>query len=343
MSFPPAYRLLLAVVLSIGCRQTAYADSAPVSNLKNISINMAVEFMDHAAAAFICRDQGWFREAGLNVTSYESYESGMALAAALARGDVQVAYLCLVPAINAYINAGVPIKIVAGTHKYGYGLTVDKNALKTVHDLEKPGIRIGCVQEGGAVDVLLRRIIDSYRLDADNVLKNVRRMSPARQLLAIQTGQLDAAVLPEQWATMAESAGFKMLLTSRDVWPRMQGSVLVVKNDLIVNHPEVVRKLVDLLRRANDLINGHPETAAAIMAEQMRLPTDGILKNKIDAGVLSAITPDIMLRSMNRMEYTVDIDPEEVQKTINYMDGLGYLKKKGVSAGDILDLRFLDQ
>ena len=43
---------------------------------------------------------------------------------------------------------------------------------------------------------------------------------------------------------MTEDFGFRMFLTSRDIWRRMQGSVLVVKEELIKKHPEIVRKLV---------------------------------------------------------------------------------------------------
>ncbi|MGB6607496.1 MAG: nitrate ABC transporter substrate-binding protein, partial [Atribacterota bacterium] len=52
--------------------------------LKTAPIGMAVEFMDHAASAYISQDKGWFEEEGLNLTSYESYVTGMALASALA-------------------------------------------------------------------------------------------------------------------------------------------------------------------------------------------------------------------------------------------------------------------
>ena len=193
---------------------------------------MAVEFNAHSACAYISQDKGWYEHEGLKLTAYESYATGMALAAALARGDIEVAYICLVPAINAYANAGVPIKIVAGTHKYGYGLVVNPDKIKTVKDLEKPGIRLGCIREGGAVDVLMRKTIDKYNLDEDKVLANVQRMDPSKQVLAIKMGQLDAAFLPEQWATMTEEFGFSMLLTSQDIWPEMQGSVLVVKQEL---------------------------------------------------------------------------------------------------------------
>jgi len=306
------------------------------------SIGMAVEFMDHAACAYISQDKGWYEEEGLNLTSYESYATGMALASALARGDIEVAYVCLVPAINAYANAGVPIKVVAGTHKYGYGLVVDADKIKTIRDLENPAIRFGCVREGGAVDVLLHKIIDTYHLDEDKVLSNAQRMNPPKQVMAIKTGQLDAAILPEQWATMAEEFGFTMLMMSQDVWPDMQGSVLVVKEDLINDHPEVVRKLIKVSQQATDWGNQHPGEAAEVVARQLQAAGSEMLPVEVaDASSSLAITPEVLLRSMRRMEFTTSIDPEMVQTTIDYIAGLGYIKS-GFSAGDILDLRFLE-
>jgi len=298
-------------------------------------MGMAVEFMDHAACAYISQDKGWFEEAGLKLTAYESYVTGMALASALARDEIEVAYVCLVPAINVYANGGVPVKIVAGTHKYGYGLVVDPTKIETPRDLEKPGIRLGCVREGGAVDVLMHKTIDYYHLDQDRILSNTQRMNPPQLVLAIKTGQLDAAFLPEQWATMAEELGFTMLLMSQDVWPDMQGSVLVVKQDSIDNHPEVAQKLVNVSQRATDWINEHPEEAAGIVARQMQ--ADGGQTNAAELD----ITPEVMLRSMGRLEYTTDIDPDIVQDTIDYIASLGYIKSS-FNAADILDLTFLE-
>jgi NitT/TauT family transport system substrate-binding protein len=306
---------------------------------KETSIGMAVEFMDHAACAYISQDKGWFEEAGLKLTAYESYVTGMALASALARDEIEVAYVCLVPAINVYANGGLPIKIVAGTHKYGYGLVVDPAKIKTVNDLENPGIRLGCVQEGGAVDVLMHKTIDKYGLYEARILGNTRRMNPPQLVLSIKTGQLDAAFLPEQWATMAEELGFTMLLMSQDVWPDMQGSVLVVKQDLIDNRPEFVQKLVNVSQRATDWINEHPAEAAEVVAGQLQAAAG----ETEAAGAASSleITPEVLLRSMGRMEYTTDIDPDIVQETIDYIASLGYIKSS-FSAADILDLTFLE-
>ena len=304
-------------------------------------VGMAVEFMDHAACAYVARDKGWFKKEGLRLSTCESYVTGMALAAALARGDIQVAYICLVPAINAYANAGVPIKIVAGTHRYGYGLVVNPNKVKTIKDLERPDLRIGCVREGGAVDVLLHKTIDSYGLDPSKILNKVQRMNPPRQLLAIKMGRIDAAFLPEQWATMTEDYGFKMLLTAQDLWPRMQGSVLVVKEELIRKHPDMVRRLVKVTRKATDWVNQHPEDAAAIMARQFSITKEKVLPVKVaKTAAKFEITPEVLKRSMGRLKYTTSINQEMVQEVIDYTAGLGYIRNS-FKAKDILDLRFL--
>jgi len=307
-----------------------------------VPIGVAVEFMDHAACAYIAQDKGWFEDEGLELTAYESYVTGMALVAALARGDIDVAYICLVPAINAYANGKVPLKVVAGTHKYGYGLVVNPDKVKTIADLEKPGIRLGCVREGGAVDVLLHKTVDKYNLDESKILDNIQRMNPPKQALAIRMGQLDAAFLPEQWATMAEESGFEMMLMSQDVWPEMQGSVLVVKEDLITNRPEVVRKLVKVSQKATDWGNQHPGEAAEVVAMQLGAVGGSLFPAKAaEVAVQLEITPEVLLRSMDRLDYTTDIDASVVQQTIDYLVELDYIKAS-FSAGDILDLRFIE-
>jgi NitT/TauT family transport system substrate-binding protein len=304
-------------------------------------IGIAVEFTDHAACAYIAQAKGYFTEAGLNLAAYESYVTGTALAAALARGDIQAAYICLVPAISAYANAGVPLKVVAGTHKYGYGLAVNPDKIKTVQDLEKPGIRIGCVETGSAADVALHKAIDKYGLNQEKVLKNIQQMNPPKQIMAIQMGKLDATFMPEHWVTMAEDYGFKMLLTARDIWPEMQGSVLIVKEDLIKNQPETVRKLVEASQKATIWANDNPGPASEIMARQLQSAGDQVFPTDVAATANQLnITPELLSRSMSRLEYTTGIDPVMVQGTIDYMASLGYIKSS-FKAENILDLRFL--
>jgi len=324
--------LVLVFPLIGGCAQEQDNDKP---------LGLAVEFNDHAACAYIAQDKGYFTEAGLNLSAYESYVTGTALAAALARGDIQAAYICLVPAISAYANAGVPLKVVAGAHKYGYGLAVNPDKIKKVQDLSNPGIRIGCVQTGSAADVALQKMIDKYGIDQEALLKNVQQMNPPKQILAIQAGKLDATFMPEQWVTMAEDCGFQMLLTARDIWPEMQGSVLIVKEELLNNNPDTVKKLVEISQKATAWAHDNPGEASEIMARQLQSAGDQVFPVEVaETAKQFQITSDIMLRSMDRLEYAVEIDSAVVQEIIDYMASLGYIKSS-FPAENILDLRFL--
>jgi len=328
------YLKILCLALTLLC----VASSATFAK-EEFPINIAVEFTDHAASAYIAQHKGWFEEEGLKPTFY-SYVTGMSLAAALGRGDIKAAYMCLLPAINAYANAKVPIKVVTGLHKHGYALTVNPDKIKTVKELERADIRLGAVQIGGPVDAILLKTIEKYGLDRSKVLNRVQRMNPPVQIMAIRMGKLDASFSPEHWPAMAEEAGFKVLVSSQDVWPRMQGSVLVVKDELMKNHPDIVRKLAKITAKATGWIKDNPGEAAAIMAEQLRVAGDKVFPvEAAKTAAQSTVTSQIVRRSMKRLDYTIDIDPVTIQESIDFAARNGYIKS-GFKASDILDLRF---
>lgn len=305
-------------------------------------INIAVEFTDHAASAYVAKNKGWFEEEGIKPTFF-SYVTGMSLAAAIGKGDIQVAYMCLLPAINARANASVPVKIVAGTHEHGYALAVNPEKVKTIKDLEHPDIKIGAVQVGGPVDAFLRKTMSKYGLDEKKIFNKIQRMNPPMQIMAIKAGKLDASFNPEHWPSVAEDAGFKVIVKSQDVWPNMQGSVLVVKEELIKNNPEIVKKLIKITARATDWIKKNKKEAASIMADQMRIIGERIFP--VEAAQVAAkleITPKTMLRSMERLNYKMDIDSKKVEEAIEIAQKYGYIRTR-IDAKDILDLRFLNE
>ncbi len=308
------------------------------------AVSMAVEFVDHAASAHIARNLGWFEQEGLNIKSFDNYMTGMSLASALIKGDINAAYICLVPAVCARANGKVPLKIVAGTHKYGYGLLVDPEKIKSVKDLENPDIRIGCPREGSPNNSLLYKMIEKYNLDKDKILKKVRRMSPSKVLMALKMGQLDAGFSCEQFPSIGETWGFKELVSARDLWPEMQGSVLMVTEDLLRDHPDVVEKLVKVTERGINFINQNPKEASEITAKELSFVGKSILPVDIeDDTARLEITPDAILTSLTeKMECTTDIDPLIIQETIDYLAELGSIEQS-FDAEDILDLRFLNK
>ena len=123
----------------------------------------------------------------------------------------------------------------------------------------------------------------------------------------------------------------------------MQGSVLVVKEELIRDHPEVVEKLVKISQKATDWINQHPQEAAEIVARQLQEAGGSLFPVEIaDVATKAEITPEVLLKSMNRLKYTTDIDLAVIQDAIDYVAHLGYIRSS-FKAGDILDLSFIKQ
>lgn len=308
------------------------------------AIVLAVEFNSHAACAHIAQHKGLFEAEGVQIKAFDNYATGTALAAGLVRGDVDAAYICLIPAINVFVNGEVPIKVVAGTHKYGYALVVDPTKVHRPEDLAAPGVRISCAREGTPTDILLHKIIDIWKLDEKKIIPNVRRMSPPKQLTALRAGQIDAAFLPEQYPQMAEKSGFTVLVTAQDVWPHMQGSVLVTTDDLIQSHPEVVEKLVKITKKATDWINAHPQQASVIVAQKLNGLGLRIFPEK--EHMLSSsftITPEVVNASLVKgIVCSTDIELYDIEEAMAYLDKLGYLRRQ-INPEKMLDRTWLSK
>ncbi len=305
-------------------------------------VRIAIEFVAHAACAHIAKAKKWYQKAGINITSFDNYITGMALASALSNSNIDAAYLCLIPAIVAYANGGVKIKVVSGTHKYGYGLIVNPKKVKTVYDLLKPNIRIACPREGSPTDAIMQKMIDKYHLDRKKLNKKVLRMPPPKVLFALEAGQIDAGFCCEQFPSMGVGKGFKELLSARELWPDMQGSVLIVTEKLIKNHPNTVKELVNITKKTTAYIKTHPNEASKITAQALTVTSKEILPFKIsNLAKRLKITPTAVHRALfQQMKCSTDINVKMVQQEINYLYNLGYIKKK-FNAKEILDLRFL--
>ncbi|RLF04817.1 MAG: hypothetical protein DRJ60_06565, partial [Thermoprotei archaeon] len=120
-------------IMLISLIALAFLVLPPMLKAEAKPISMAVEFNDHSAAAWIALDKGWFKEEGLNVTTLETFTTGLELAAALTKGDVDVAWACLGPLLLAYAR-GVPIVVVAQAHLHGYAI-VGRPGIESIDQL----------------------------------------------------------------------------------------------------------------------------------------------------------------------------------------------------------------
>lgn len=291
----------------------AHCPKAFGSSFKRIKLpRFAVEQNTHAACFYLAKEKGWFEEEGMELTYFENHQTGWGVAAALARGDIKGAYLCLAPSLLIY-NMGVPIKILTATHLHGYGIVVNP---KIRHPDELSGKTIGCMREGLPPDLLFHRMKEKFSLKEITL----QRMGPSKQLMALISGSVDGACLPEHYVSIAESKGFPVLLKSQDIWPGMPGSLLALRSDWFISDDiEIFRRLYKITRRGTQALNDkrRRNENAEIMGKILEIPAD------------------VASRSMERLEYRIDLELGAVQKMIDYMSTLGYLKK-GLRAEDLL-------
>ncbi len=274
---------------------------------RTTALNFAVEMNDHAAAAYVAKTKGDFEKYGIKVTSFNQYATGMALAAALSRGDINVGYVCVVPAILAYAR-GVPIKIITLTHEYGYELVTTKD-INNINELN--GKLIACPGEGSAANFIMKIAEEKY-----NVKFKVLRTKPLMEIEAMEKGSVKGAFIPEHYASILAFKGFKILLKSQDIVPDMPGSCVVVKDNIIKDKPGTVENLVKLTKKETKFINTNKKEAASIVSKYLNCPANTILY------------------SMNNLVYTNKINENKIQYIIDNLAKFGYIKK--FNAKDII-------
>ena len=323
----------LMVLSFAGCTgkqgtDTIQASTAQATDGNTVDLNVAVEYTDHAASFYYAHEKGLFQDSGININDVKVYASGVGVAAAFTKGGFEVSYMCLVPAIFTYANGGVPIKIIAGTHKNGYALVVNSATINKLSDLEKDGIKIANGPQGTTTSFLQKLLIEKEGLDSEKIQANTVQMNAAKQLMALRNGKVDAIFVPEHFASLAASfPGMKMLIKSSDIWPDMQGSVLVVTEDLLKNQPEVVEKLKKINEQSIQLMNEKHEDAAEIVAQVLNI-NQTMVKDETESPEANLdVTPEIAAASMRNLKMTPEISVEEVQAVIDKMYEKGYLTK----------------
>ncbi len=276
-------------------------------NSENSTLSFAVEMNDHAAASYVAKAKGLYKKYGIDVKAFNQYATGMELATALSRGDINVGYVCVIPAIIAY-SRGVPIKIVSLTHQYGYELVTQKN-ISNINQLN--GANIACPGEGSAANFIMKLTEEKY-----NVKFKPLRTKPMEEVALMEKGAVKAVFIPEHYASILHSKGFRILLRAQDIFPNMPGSCVVVKDSIIKNDPGTVRKLIKITQIGTEFVNNSREKAATIIAKRLNCDIRTIEY------------------SMKNLDYTTRIEPKEIQKEIDLLAKWGYIKK--FNAEDII-------
>ncbi|MFZ5640816.1 MAG: aliphatic sulfonate ABC transporter substrate-binding protein [Bacillota bacterium] len=272
------------------------------------------------APALIGLNKGWFNEAiGKDaVISTKTFVAGPALMEALIAGEVDIAYVGPVPAINTFIK-GVELRIIAGVNNGGAILLARKDAqIKNVSDLA--GKRVGVPQFANTQDISLRHLLKEAGLKTVNAggTVDVIQVAPSDMAILFTNSQIDAAIVPEPWGSQLQQAGAKVVLEWNEIWNKgnYPTTVLVTTQQFMDKNPELIRKWLEVHRKTVDFINRNPEETHKILNTELKKLTGKELSDKT------------MDSAFARSTVTVDVDEKLIREFGRLSFEAGYLKKE---------------
>jgi NitT/TauT family transport system substrate-binding protein len=181
---------------------------------------------------------------------------------ALISNRVQAAFI-VAPMAIALKAQGVPIKVVYLGHRYGSAVVVQKNGpIKNFGDMR--GKTIAIPSRFSDERLLLFRAMKVWGIKPDEI--KMVEMAPPDVSGALAAHAIDAFVMGEPFPSQAEMAGYgRVLFQAREYWPDYMSCILVVRQDLIDQRPDIVQVLVDGVARSGlwlDTSKPHREDAA---------------------------------------------------------------------------------
>lgn len=194
-------------------------------------------FNEKVAALWIGVEQGLFRRHGVEVQVVH-IRSGPQTVAALASGDIQVAYTIAGSALSAAVG-GMDIALFAGIINRADGEFVVAPSIRKAEDLM--GKRVGVQSIGGGVWLLTMLALEHFRLEPvrDKILLMVVGDHPVLTQ-ALGTGRIDGAYLGYTFSTLLKEKGFRVLLDLAKAPIPYQGLGLAARRSYLRQNPQIV-------------------------------------------------------------------------------------------------------
>ncbi len=256
------------------------------------------------------------------------FDSGPQVVESLFSNSIDIAYVGPGPAINAFLKSqDNNVKILAGAASGGASFIVHpKSTINSVDDLF--GKRIAAPQIGNTQDVSLRHFLSEGGLKPAEKGGSVIVLNvPNPDIYTLFTkGDIDAAWVPEQWATiLVNELGGSRLFYEEDLWKDNQfASVLLIgRVDYIQHNPQIVQRWLSSHHETVNWINDNPEKTKIVFNQFMK-KTFG-----------KSLPDEIVSESLNNLKITSDPISDSIFIFAERADSLGYLGRDDYNLTDI--------
>ncbi len=241
---------LLWLVLLVLSGATLYREENPpqlrIGTLKTVD----------AVHPLVAADEGFYADENLTV-GISTFGTSTALAEAMASGDIDAAYMSIVPAA-VWKERGADIMIVAGSSKGGDVVCT------------RGGERNGSIAVSGK-GTMTQVVYDGFIKGETNYSPVYGIEPPDMPTALLVTKDVDAALTAEPFAGTIQAAGGECGLDAGTVWAKAHGTkyqrnVLVVSRK-VLSDPALLSRLMSAHQRTVDFLNSPaaPDEIAKVM------------------------------------------------------------------------------
>ncbi|MEM3915635.1 MAG: ABC transporter substrate-binding protein [Candidatus Nitrosocaldus sp.] len=272
---------------------SATEHNSSVSATRVIRVGLQAN-LTHTPALIAKSDDAFGKELGMDV-EYRVFKAGPDTMFALLTGQVDIAYIGPIPAVQAHLASNGSVRIIAGATSGG-AMFITREGIDTLEDLR--GKRLGSPQYGNTQDVALRSYLLEHglRLKEDMGDISIINAKGTELLLLFRRDEIDGLWVPEPWASRALKEGGKIFLDERSIWPdgRFATTVLVARSDLIDRSPDLVDRVLRIHINIIRWINEHRDEAMGIASREIRSITG------------QSLPEDVVKSAFSSLEFTYD-------------------------------------
>ncbi len=265
--------------------------------------------------------------------NYQYFPDGSAFMTALETGDIQGGLVGPGPAMN-HFTSGAKINVVAAGSTGGTVIMARKGAnIESPEDMKGKTFispRVGCTH-----DVQFETMMkEEYGITSDRTGGEMKHVTgkPATYHSMFTTGNVDAATVPEPWASVIEEKGSgEVLVDTKNVayGKTLPAAVFVTSQDLVDNKPDLVQSIVDGHKKATEFIQDNPAEAKEIAIKKIKEITD----QELSASVID--------NAWERIDFTYKVDAAVLQDFANSSYDLEFLEEKPDLEG-LVDTSFIE-
>jgi NitT/TauT family transport system substrate-binding protein len=241
-------RSVLVFVLALALLAVVMPSTRASAEDAKVSVGLVGAVSD--APLFIAEAKGYFKEENIEVNLVQ-FNSGALMTAPLGTGELDVG--AGGPSAGFYnaVARGIDVKIVAdkATTAPGYGFNplvvrkalIDSGKVKSARDLK--GLTIANVTTGDSSEPTITEALKTGGLTWNDV-KHVH-LSFANQVVAMQSGSVDAGIITEPNATRAVQLGIGVRFMPTDkFYPNQQIATLMYGGPFMKSRPDVAKRFM---------------------------------------------------------------------------------------------------